>query len=82
MCCTLESRANTFGVNIALLGHGGRLLLCLKGLGECSITPGSSLEVCFMLGCDLGRNVVDERWLFQTSHGQGRALPGWRIEGR
>jgi hypothetical protein len=54
----------------------------LKGLGECSITPGSSLEAGFMLGCDLGRSVVEERWLFQTSHGQGRALPGWRTEGR
>jgi hypothetical protein len=82
MGCALESSANTGGGNIALLGHGGRLLLCLKGLGESSITPSSSLEASFMLCCDLGRSVVEEGWLFQTSPGQGRALPGWRAEGR
>jgi hypothetical protein len=82
MGCALESSANPGGSNIALLGRGGRLLLCLKGLGESSITPSSSLEASFMLCCGLGRGVVEEGWLFQTSHGQGRALPGWRAEGR
>jgi hypothetical protein len=43
MGCALESSANPGGSNIALLSRGGRLLLCLKGLGESSITPSSSL---------------------------------------
>jgi hypothetical protein len=74
------SCANAFDSHVALLGRGGRLLLCMKSLGERCIAPGGSLEACFMLSGGLCRSVVDDRcrWWFQTSPGQGggRCLGG------
>jgi hypothetical protein len=37
-----------------------------------------------MLSIDLCRGGIDDRWRlwFQTSHGQARARPRWRAEGR